>query len=69
MVCPLFKGIDPLSRLLAGVFTFQHRIGNNSHSVSGLCFARLGTAECVFLFRLPGSRAVGHGPRARWMGR
>ena len=24
---------------------------------------------CLFLFRLLGSRAVGHGPRAHWMGR
>ena len=70
MVCPLLKVINPLSRLLTGDFTYQRGIGNNSHSVSGLCLARLGTAECVcFLFRLLGSRAVGHGPRAHWMGR
>ena len=50
MVCPLLKVINPLSRLLTGDFTYQHGIGNNSHSVSGLCLARLGTAECVCFF-------------------
>ena len=69
MVCPLLKVINPLSRLLTGDFTYQREIGSNSHSVSGLCWHGWEQPSVLFLFRLLGSRAVGHGPRAHWMGR